>query len=41
MVNISAVDPCHFGMDPDPEIRITELRIRIRVLLLSSLANKQ
>ncbi len=32
------VDPWHFGTDPDPRIRTADLRIRI--LLFSSVAEK-
>ncbi len=30
----------HFGTDPDPGIGTTDLRIRIQILLFSSLADK-
>ncbi len=33
---ISVPDPWHFGMDPDPRIRTYDLRIRLRILLFSS-----
>ncbi len=34
------MDPWHFDIDPDPRIRTTDLRIRIRILLFSSVADK-
>ncbi len=34
------VDPWHFGMDPDPRIRSTDIRIGIRILLFSSVTFK-
>ncbi len=34
------MDPWYFGTQPDPRIRTTELRIRIRILLFSSVAFK-
>jgi len=36
----SVVDPWHYGMDPYPRFRITDLRIRIRILPFSSVADK-
>ncbi len=36
----SVVDPWHFGTEPDPRIRTTDLWIRIRILLFSSVAFK-
>jgi hypothetical protein len=33
-------DPWHFGTVPDPRIRTTYLRIRIRILLFSPVADK-
>ncbi len=30
----SVVDPWHFGTDPDPPIRTTDLRIRIQILII-------
>ncbi len=36
----SVVDPWHFGTDPDQGIRTTDFRIRIRLLLFSSVADK-
>jgi hypothetical protein len=38
-VSSSVVDSCFFATDPDPRIRITDLRIRIRLLLFSSMAD--
>jgi|LakMenEpi03Aug12_release.lakeMendotaPanAssembly.Ray.scaffolds.fasta_scaffold163887_1 hypothetical protein len=44
MSESSVVDPCNFGIDPDPRIHTTHLRIRIRIwlriLLFSSVADK-
>jgi hypothetical protein len=38
----SIIDPWHFGKDPDPRIRTTDIRIRlwIRILLFTSVAAK-
>jgi hypothetical protein len=33
-------DPWHFGTDPDPWIRGLELRIRLQILLFSSVPTK-
>jgi hypothetical protein len=37
----SVVNLWHFRMDPDPRIRSSDLRIRIRIILCSSVADKQ
>ncbi len=36
----SVPDPCHFGRDPYPMIRTLYLRIRIQILLFSSVTSK-
>ncbi len=36
----SVPDPWHFGVDPDPRIHASDLWIRIRILLFSSLTFK-
>jgi hypothetical protein len=43
LVNLlySVVNLWHFRMDPDPRIHSSDLRIRIRIILCSSVADKQ
>jgi hypothetical protein len=36
VLNSSVADPCHFGTDPDPRIRTSDSKTRLRILLFSS-----
>jgi hypothetical protein len=36
----SLADPCHIGIDPDPRIRTSAQKIRLRILLFSSVTFK-